>query len=453
MSPRIIFRISTISIALLIVCYSLISDYFNRDKSDSADRKRPGGPQDQVQLEKVAWSRLVDVTPFELTSSSNEPFRSGDLNEQVWIASFFFSTCPKICVEQNEQIEQFIKRNPKLDVKFVSVTVDPKTDTPDRLKQYAERFHADPTRWAFLTGGMEVIRELGENSFNVSVGFGSDKSTHSSRLFLVDRWGKFRDQFDWGAPEEMKRLSEVAQVTLDEKVPPSGESILTRNKIIGSDNGAFSNVRESGVPPALPQAKSDYEHGDWAEQEWIKKFTLTERSGELFHSDQMEGQVWVGSFFFSRCPSICFMQNTKIKELREQLGDTDVTFVSISTDPEHDTPTVLSEYAQVFRANSENWLFLTGDNLHIKRIGSEFFQVSAGKEDHSTELVLVDKWGTIRGGYDWKKPEMLTELHNAIKEAVSETEPPQPEPVKPRTIEEEGDIFDAPREPSTGKDN
>ena len=132
-----------------------------------------------------------------------------------------------------------------------------------------------------------------------------------------------------------------------------------------------------------------YDHGDWKDQKFLEDFTLTERSGELFHSQEMRGKVWVVSFFFSSCPYSCKTQNEKVKSLVSELGSDNVTFVSITCDPETDTPVVLRKYAYDFGAHPEHWLFLTGDYLHIRRIGAEIFQVPVVKEFHSESLLVV----------------------------------------------------------------
>ena len=96
-------------------------------------------------------------------------------------------------------------------------------------------------------------------------------------------------------------------------------------------------------------------------EDWLSRFELTERSGELVSSEDLLGSPYIVSFFFSTCPSICVQQNQKIKELQEQFSGEGVRFVAISVDPEKDTPEQLTEYAARFNADPQQWLLLTGD--------------------------------------------------------------------------------------------
>lgn len=392
------------------------------------------GGDEAPTLVDVAWTDLQEVQPFQLTERSGELFDSKTLDGKVWVASFFFARCPTICVQQNERIKNLRSQLKDLDVTFVSLTVDPEHDTPERLDEYAKRFTDDSNSWLFMTGELADIERIGDASFDVPVGFGNEKATHTTKLMVVDRWGRFRDAFDWSEPADLDRMKAVLIELVKETEPPRDETITT------------GNLMASVKRPANSASPLMYDHGPWQEQEWIEDFTLTERSGDLFQSKEMLGKVWVGSFFFASCPSICRIQNGHVHSLAENLKDEDVTFVSISTDPENDTPEKLQAYAKLFEADPLKWKFLTGDKLHVQRIGSEFFHVHAGKEDHSTDLVLIDKWGKIRGSYNWKKSEDLFALRKKAIELVAENEPPEAsdDDVEPQTIELEGDVFDSP---------
>lgn len=170
-----------------------------------------------------------------------------------------------------------------------------------------------------------------------------------------------------------------------------------------------------------------YDHGDWQDIPILEDFTLTERSGKLFHSKDMDGKVWVVSFFFASCPSICRQQNARIEELAREYGPKGVTFVNITVDPENDTPAVLREYAHQFHADEKQWLFLTGDLLHIRRIGAEIFQLATNEQAHSERLMVVGRWGKIRGSYHWREYENVAAMKEKLDELLAETEPPPEE--------------------------
>ncbi|MGB0595136.1 MAG: SCO family protein [Rubripirellula sp.] len=151
-----------------------------------------------------------------------------------------------------------------------------------------------------------------------------------------------------------------------------------------------------------------------AGEAWLSRFELTERSGETIRSEDLVGEPYIVSFFFSTCPSICVQQNQKIKELQDEFEGQGVRFVAISVDPETDTPELLREYAARFGADPEQWLFMTGDLTYIRRIGAEIFQQPVDQKFHTERFVLVDPAGEIEGFYTWSEPVQLERLKKTI---------------------------------------
>jgi len=150
-------------------------------------------------------------------------------------------------------------------------------------------------------------------------------------------------------------------------------------------------------------------------EDWLSRFELTERSGELVSSEDLLGSPYIVSFFFSTCPSICVQQNQKIKELQEQFSGEGVRFVAISVDPEKDTPEQLTEYAARFNADPQQWLFLTGDLTYIRRVGAVVYKQPVNKQFHTERLVLVDPEGEIEGFYNWPEPAQFEKLKDKIR--------------------------------------
>jgi protein SCO1/2 len=169
-------------------------------------------------------------------------------------------------------------------------------------------------------------------------------------------------------------------------------------------------------------------------EKWIDEFTLTERSGETFDSRDLAGKVWVASFFFASCPSYCVQQNQYVKHLHDDLANQDVTFVSITCDPKHDTPEKLREYARKFDADPQRWLFLTGDLTYIRRIGAEKFSQPVHEQTHKNALIAVDKWGTPRGSFDWNDDAEKKELRELLATLQQETENPADEAGKSESV-------------------
>ena len=159
----------------------------------------------------------------------------------------------------------------------------------------------------------------------------------------------------------------------------------------------------------------------------IKEFALTDQHGRPFGSG-LRGKVWVASFFFTRCPTVCpqVMRRVRQVQLKSAAKGVSLQLVSFSVDPEHDTPPVLRKYAERFDADLSSWSFLTGDLTVVKKTCVEGFKLSLqGRPDanadhygilHGSHLVLVDKNMKIRGYYRSSDGEAVARLlHDAAR--------------------------------------
>ena len=153
------------------------------------------------------WS----LPDFKLTERSGQPFDSASLKGKVWVADFFFASCPGICpmlTARMAAVHQEFAREDR--VRFVSITTDPVADTPAALRDYATRFKAD-ARWSFLTGDKTYIWNLCQTGFKLSVvesPAGPEPITHSSRLVLVDKTGTVRGTYDAVGDDGPKKIIE-----------------------------------------------------------------------------------------------------------------------------------------------------------------------------------------------------------------------------------------------------
>ncbi len=202
-------------------------------------------------------------------------------------------------------------------------------------------------------------------------------------------------------------------------------------------------VRSRREPAATLKPLATEESPREPAAEWMTEYTLTQQSGEAFHSADLAGTPHVVNFFFASCPSYCRMQSQEVQKLAAEFGPQGVTFLSITCDPDNDSPAALTKYASLFNANTEHWKFLTGDILTLRRVGAEMYEVPVDTQTHSEHLIVVDKWGEPRGRFRWQKhPEELAELKELLPRLLAETEPPAPEsPPQPVIDEETGRIM------------
>ena len=149
-------------------------------------------------------------------------------------------------------------------------------------------------------------------------------------------------------------------------------------------------------------------------------FTLTERSGKPFDSASLRGKVWLASVFFANCPGPCFRENQALADILKNIPDPDFTVVSVTCDPDNDTPESLRRYADRFEADPDRWKFLTGDMATIKQIANGTFLLPAEVGVHSERGVVFDREGRLRGSYHLLQPDRVKLLEKLIRDVLAE---------------------------------
>jgi len=137
---------------------------------------------------------------------------------------------------------------------------------------------------------------------------------------------------------------------------------------------------------------------------------------------------------FATCNGVCLRLGEQMKSLDSQLGPRDdIRLVSISVNPEADTPENLRKYAEGLKASAK-WLFLTGSRAEITKLATGGFALSAGTVEvltHSDKLVLIDREGVVRGYFDGEKPESVPQIVEAIARLNQPISTPKSVPLKP----------------------
>lgn len=180
--------------------------------------RTPPEAQRQPALERPA--RYGPAPRFSLVERSGSPVSAGDLRGRVWIADFIYTSCRDTCPLQSRAMAALQADLQSYgDLRLVSITVDPLTDTPEKLAQYADRYGADRERWLFLTGGLEEIRRMVQDGFRLSAAPAGGETPdpvvfHSARFVLVDRTGEIRGYYDSNDPEALQRLRQQARILL-----------------------------------------------------------------------------------------------------------------------------------------------------------------------------------------------------------------------------------------------
>jgi protein SCO1/2 len=174
------------------------------------ENARPAGGVTNVRL-----SRLRE---FALTDQSGQPFRSADMKGKVWVASFFFSTCPKSCTQLNANIKYLTTLEELEGVTWISITVDPETDTQGVLKAYAENLNANLDRWHFCrSDDFAYIKRVAGDVLTVG---GVAYKGHNDYVVVVDKNGKIAGLFNGYNADSLKKGVDLIKKCLAET--PSG---------------------------------------------------------------------------------------------------------------------------------------------------------------------------------------------------------------------------------------
>jgi protein SCO1/2 len=155
----------------------------------------------------------------------------------------------------------------------------------------------------------------------------------------------------------------------------------------------------------------------------VAEFTLTNQTGVVTTLADLSNRVWVADIIFTRCAGSCPIMSTKMKSLQDALPSTSqAKLVTLTTDPDYDTPAIIKKYGEHYGADFQRWTFLTGAKKELAGLATGSLKLGSTPvppQDrtssvdlfvHSTIFVVVDKQARLRGifqtegeGVDWVK--------------------------------------------------
>jgi len=142
----------------------------------------------------------AEVPDFSFTNQDGKTISNEDYKGKVYVAEFFFTTCPSICPIMNRNMVKIQNKffgNPNLGI--ASFTINPEHDTPEVLKIYADSYKITNPNWHLLTGDKQEIYNLANAGFNLYVGEAAEVEggfEHSGFFALIDQEGKLRSRYD-----------------------------------------------------------------------------------------------------------------------------------------------------------------------------------------------------------------------------------------------------------------
>lgn len=322
-----------------------------------------------VSTPKITTSIKLNIPDIELVNQDGEKvlFYS-DLvkNKSVAIANFFTScttVCPTLTATMANVQQSLIKQG-RDDIQLISISVDPITDTPKRLKAWSKNFSAHPG-WVFLTGKKRNIDQLLKSLRS----FTPNPEDHSP-MILVGNEPK-------GIWKQVYGLT-AASSLLDSILEVAGPKIKTEPLTI------------TKVPDKVVVDSHSTENE--AAHHYFTDLELVDQNGDSkrLYTDLMQGKVLVVNSFFSTCKGVCPIMNNKLADIYKafpgRVGK-DLFLLSISVDPLNDTPTRLGEYAKSLHTGP-GWSFLTGTKENVDAALHKFGMSVESRENHSNLFMV-----------------------------------------------------------------
>jgi protein SCO1/2 len=156
------------------------------------------------------------------------------------------------------------------------------------------------------------------------------------------------------------------------------------------------------LPQTEPEGPAETEEVTFPEPMPAPDFTLTDQDGNAVQLSDLRGKVVVLDFIYTQCPGPCPLLSRKFAHLQKQLGDRfakDVVLLSITIDPQHDTPEILRQYAQRYQADTSGWKFLTGSTQAIITVayeyGADYYGEPGGEINHVVATYLINRGGDV----------------------------------------------------------
>jgi protein SCO1/2 len=163
---------------------------------------------DGVEVADTVYPKIID---FAYLNQDSVMIKSSSMKGKIWIAEFFFTSCPTICPTMTKQMIRLNNDTKDIEnyLQFMSFSINPKNDTPSELRKYIVKNKITAKNWQFFTGNEAATHDLGINYFQIFAGQDAESEggyAHSGAFTLVDREGYVRGVYLGTDPNEVNRL-------------------------------------------------------------------------------------------------------------------------------------------------------------------------------------------------------------------------------------------------------
>ena len=336
-------------------------------------------------MEKDATTSISKVlsSQYELVDQDGNKQIFGDLiKDKVVVMNFIFTSCKTICPPMGANFSALKKElgdRVNENLVMLSISIDPSTDTPERMKAWQQNFDSSNDNiWTMLTGSKGTVDKL------------------------------------------LKDL-EVYTPLIDEHAPIIIIGSANDTDWIRTNGLASPEVLATKVNQYLDSASIDFNNK--ADLNYFTDLELIDQHGESFrfYSDLMKDKIVFINPFFAECPGSCPIMHNMMKEIQTHLGDklgSSVVFLSITVDPINDTPAKLKDYAASYDAKP-GWHFLSGSVQNVNTIMRKLGKYVDSRETHDT-IILIGNMKTKL----WKKANGLanvTEIIEVLESVINDS--------------------------------
>ena len=158
------------------------------------------------------------ISDFSLTNQNGKQITQGYYENQIYIADFFFTTCPSICPIMTKNMYDIQQKTMNKNVLLVSYSVTPEIDNVDQLKKYALENKVNDNKWNLLTGDKKQIYDLARKSYLVAKNDGDGGKydmIHTENFVLIDKEKRIRGFYDGTNNEEMDKLLKDVKILVN----------------------------------------------------------------------------------------------------------------------------------------------------------------------------------------------------------------------------------------------
>jgi protein SCO1/2 len=333
----------------------------------------PAGPAETVAAHAL---HIPDTTVYDQTGRKLN-FYTDLVKGKTVAVNFIFTTCTTICPPLTatfRKVQQELGARVGRDVSLISVSVDPTTDVPARLRDFSAKFNAAPG-WTFVTGSKPEIDQL-LNALGAAV---PNKNDHTPMILIGNDAANYWTRAYGLAPAAtlVKAINEAA------------------GQRPGLQTAAETNKTEA-QPDAPARPGASY---------FTNLVLLTQDNRPVhFYDDLMKDKVVLINFVFTTCKGACSPMTANLAKVQQYLGahlGQEIVMISVSVDPTTDTPAALKKYADLFKAQP-GWYFLTGKKENVDWILYKLGGYVEDKNQHGLALII----GNEATG-DWVKMHAL----------------------------------------------